>query len=105
MKASVTARGVEGLAARLAARVLAPAAEQAAAAAAADLAERIAIATGAAPETAGTPARPLVRVTDPAVLDRVRGDAQREGDPVLDRVRLDFARGGRTSAPDEETAP
>ncbi len=93
MKTSFTASGAEGLAARLAARALAPAAEALAAGAASDLAARITAATGVAPLSAGTPQRPVLRVADPAVLDRVRGDALREGDPVLDRVRLEFARG------------
>lgn len=109
MKVSLSARGIDGLATRLASRVLAPAAEKAAGAAVDTLAQDIATATGAAPQRGGTAARPLVRVADPAVLDRVRGDAAREGDPVLDRVRLDFARGRRASAPDaastQETTP
>lgn len=97
MKARLAMRGIEGLAARLAARALAPATERAAAIAAADLSDRIAAATGVAPEAAGTPLRPVVRIADAAVLERVRGDAQQEGDPVLDRVRLDFARARRAS--------
>ncbi|MFG1432870.1 hypothetical protein V5F44_17790 [Xanthobacter sp. V2C-8] len=93
MKPSFTACGAEGLAARLAARALAPATAALAARAAGDLSARITVATGAAPRLAGTPERPVVRVADPVVLARVRGDAVREGDPVLDQVRLDFARG------------
>ncbi|MFG1394563.1 hypothetical protein [Xanthobacter agilis] len=105
MKVRVSSRGIEGLGGRLGARVLTSAAEKAAARAAADLARRIATATGAAPAIAGTPARPLVRVGDAAVLDRVRGDAGREGDPVLDRVRLDFNRRRRAARTAGEGTP
>ncbi len=106
MKVSISSRGVEGLATRLAARIFPPVVEKVAAQASDALAREIATATGAAPQQAGTPLRPLVRVTDPAVLDRVRGDAAHAGDPVLDRVRLAFTRRPARPAPTlEGTTP
>lgn len=89
---STRIRGLDGLARRLAARHLAPAAAAAAARAATSLAGEIAAETGARVEVAGPPARPLVRISGAAFLDRVRGGFDRPGDPVLDRLRLAFAR-------------
>lgn len=95
MKVRLVPRGIDGLAARLAADILAPSAARLAARAADELAQELAAATGAAPDRAGSSEYPLLRVSDPAVLERVRGDAGRAGDPVLDRVRLALQRRGR----------
>lgn len=92
MKAGITVRGLDGLAARLAARYLPAASERAAAAAAVTLAADITRDTGAPATTTGPAARPVVRVADAALLARVRGAFDRPGDPVLDRIRLAFAR-------------
>ncbi|QRG04832.1 hypothetical protein EZH22_16915 [Xanthobacter dioxanivorans] len=97
MKARLLTRGLDGLAVRLATRVL-PAAEAAAAAqAAADLAAEIRAETGAPAVVAGTPARPVVEVTQPGFADRIRGRFDQPGDPVLDRIRIAFSRRRRPS--------
>ncbi|MFG1478609.1 hypothetical protein V5F53_08050 [Xanthobacter sp. V4C-4] len=101
MRMTVRARFADGLAARLAGRALPDAAERAAARAADELARQVEAATGVRPHRAGLPGRPLVRVAEPAVLARVRGEAGREGDPVLDRVRLAFARTRRAGRADD----
>lgn len=88
----VRTRGLDGLARRIAARHFPDAEAAAAARAAADLAAEIRAETGAAAAVAGPPARPRVRVSGTAFLDRVRGSFDRPGDPVLDRIRLLFAR-------------
>lgn len=106
MKARVTTRGLDGLGARLAARALPAATEAAAARAARRLAGLVAAETGQAPEIAGDATRPLVRVRDAAVLSRVRGSAQQEGEPLLDRARLAFARKETADAvPEGEDLP
>ncbi|MEP9352048.1 hypothetical protein ABLE93_00465 [Xanthobacter sp. KR7-65] len=92
----VRTRGLDGLARRLAARHL-PAAQAAAAArAAAALAAEIRTETGAVAAVAGPPSRPVVQVSGADFLTRVRGAFDRPGDPVLDRIRLAFARRWRT---------
>lgn len=92
MKATLTARNLTGLGARLAARYL-PAAQRAAASEAARaLADAVAAGTGVAPEVAGTPDRPVVRIADAAVRARVTGSATQEAEPLLDAARLGFAR-------------
>lgn len=106
MKARITTRGIDGLGARLAARVLPAAAQATAARAARRLAGLVAAETGQAPEIAGDAARPLVRVRDAAVLTRLRGSARQEGEPLLDRARLAFARKEQAdAAPDGEELP
>ncbi|MFG1347278.1 hypothetical protein V5F59_20495 [Xanthobacter autotrophicus DSM 431] len=98
MNARIAARGLDGLAARLVARALPPAQQAAANRAASALAGEISTETGAPAAVAGTPARPLVRVSQPGLLDRIRGRFDRPGDPVLDRIRLAFQRArGRRS--------
>lgn len=92
MTPRIATRGLNGLAQRLAARTL-PAAEQAAAArAAAALAREITAETGAPAAVTGDAARPVVRVADPGLLERIRGSFDRPGDPVLDRIRLAVSR-------------
>ena len=68
MKASIRTKNLAGLAARLAARYLPQAEQQAAGAAALALAGEIEAETGVAPELAGPPDRPTVRIAEPAVL-------------------------------------
>lgn len=98
MTARIVARGLDGLALRLAARHLPPAQQAAATRAAEALAGEITTDTGAPAAVAGTPGRPLVRVSEPGLLDRIRGSFDRPGDPVLDRIRLVFQRArGRRS--------
>lgn len=92
MNVSLTTKGVDGLAGRLAAAVLGPVAEARAGAAAEDLAAAITAETGVRPSITGAPSRPVVRVSDPQVLARVRGSAEMPGEPLLDRARLAFAR-------------
>lgn len=101
MTARIIARGLDGLAARLAARHL-PQAQAAAAARAADaVAGQITAETGVPVAVTGDAARPVVRVAEPALLDRIRGSFDRPGDPVLDRIRLLVSRrlGGRGRRP------
>ena len=89
---SVRTRGLDGLARRIAARHFPDAEAAAAARAAEDLAAEIGAERGAVATVVGTSARPLVQVSGSAFLDRVRGAFDRPGDPVLDRIRLLFAR-------------
>ncbi len=89
---SVRTRGLDGLARRIAARHFPDAEAAAAARAAEDLAAEIRAERGAVATVAGTPARPLVQVSGMAFLERLRGAFDRPGDPVLDRIRLLFAR-------------
>lgn len=93
--AAVRTRGLDGLARRIAARQLPAAAAVAAGRAARALADEIGSEEGASAAVAGPPARPLVRVSGAAFLDRVRGAFDRPGDGVLDRIRLAFARSRR----------
>ncbi|MFG1292723.1 hypothetical protein [Xanthobacter versatilis] len=92
MKATIGTRGLQGLAQRLAARHLPVAEGEAASRAARELAAEIDAETGAPAAIAGSPQRPVVRVADPTLLARIRGGLGRPGDPVLDRIRLAFAR-------------
>ncbi|MFG1382619.1 hypothetical protein [Xanthobacter versatilis] len=92
MKATIGTRGLQGLAQRLAARHLPAAEGEAATRAAHELAAEITAETGAPAAIAGSPQRPVVRVADPTLLARIRGGLGRPGDPVLDRIRLAFAR-------------
>ncbi|MFG1332982.1 hypothetical protein V5F41_17245 [Xanthobacter autotrophicus] len=92
MKATIGTSGLQGLAQRLAARHLPAAEAEAAGRAARELAAEITTETGAPATIAGSPQRPVVRVTDAALLARIRGGLGRPGDPVLDRIRLAFAR-------------
>ncbi len=92
MKASIRTKNLAGLAARLAARYLPQAEQQAAGAAALALAGEIEAETGVAPELAGPPDRPMVRIADPAVIARMAGSPTREAEPLLDGARLAFAR-------------
>lgn len=89
---SIRTRGLDGLARRIAARHFPDAQAAAAARAAADLAAEIRAETGAVATVAGPPARPRVQVSGSTFLERVRGAFDRPGDPVLDRIRLLFAR-------------
>lgn len=89
---SVRTRGLDGLARRIAARHFPDAEAAAAGRAAADLAAEIGAERGAVATVAGTPARPLVQVSGSAFLERVRGAFDRPGEPVIDRIRLLFAR-------------
>lgn len=89
---SVRTRGLDGLARRIAACHFPDAEAAAAARAAEDLAAEIGAETGAVATVAGTPARPLVQVSGSAFLGRVRGAFDRPGEPVIDRIRLLFAR-------------
>lgn len=98
MNARIAARGLDGLAARIAARALPPAQQAAATRAAEALATEITTETDAPAVVAGPPGRPLVRVAGRALLERIRGSFNRPGDPVLDRIRLVFQRArGRRS--------
>lgn len=92
MTARIVTRGLAGLAQRIAARHLPPAEEAAAARAAAVLAGQITAETGVPVAVTGDAARPVVRIADPGLLDRVRGSFDRPGDPVLDRIRLAASR-------------
>ncbi|MDI4665274.1 hypothetical protein K9U40_13170 [Xanthobacter autotrophicus] len=92
MRATIRTGGLQGLAQRLAARHLPAAEAEAAGHAARELAAEITAETGAPATIAGSPRRPLVRVADPVLLARIRGALGRPGDPVLDRIRLAFAR-------------
>ena len=96
MKATIGTRGLQGLAQRLAARHLPVAEAQAAGRAARELAAEIDAEIppqgGVPAAIAGSPQRPVVRVANPALLARIRGGLGRPGDPVLDRIRLAFAR-------------
>lgn len=96
MKVKVSSRGAEGLASRLGARALTQATERVAARGAAELARQVAQATGARATVSGSPTRPVVRVSDPDVVARLRGDGETPADPVLDRVRLGFRRSARS---------
>lgn len=89
---SVRIRGLDGLAARLAARVLPPVVEEVSASASAALAGAITEETGAAADIAAEAGRRVVRIADPAFGDRVRGTAEAPGDPVLSRLILEAAR-------------
>ncbi|MFG1207776.1 hypothetical protein V5F79_19245 [Xanthobacter flavus] len=93
---SVRTRGLDGLARRIAARHFPDAEAAASARAAAALAGEIGAEAGAVVTVAGTPARPVVEVSGGVFLDRVRGAFDRPGDPVLDRIRLLFARRRRS---------
>ena len=90
MRVNISERGLAGLARRLAAHTLEPTVVAVAQNGAEELARDIAAATGEMPHVEGPAQRPLVRVADEAVLARLRGGPGIEGDPVLDRIRLDF---------------
>lgn len=90
MRVNISERGLAGLARRLAVHKLEPAIVAVARNGAQELARDIAAETGVAPQVEGPAQRPLVRVTDEAVLARLRGGPDVEGDPALDRIRLDF---------------
>jgi len=85
-------RGLDGLAARLAARILPPVVEQVSASAASALAGAIAEETGAAADITAEAGRRVVRLADPVFGDRVRGTAEALGDPVLSRLILETTR-------------
>ncbi|MFS8039224.1 hypothetical protein ACI7BZ_20065 [Xanthobacter sp. AM11] len=92
MRTRLAIRGLSGLSARLSARHLPPVAAAAAARAADTLAGEITAETGAPAVITGDAARPVVRVADAGLLDRLRGSFERPGEPVLDRIRLTVSR-------------
>lgn len=92
MRVNISERGLTGLARRLAMHALEPAVVTAARGGAQELAQDIAEETGVMPHVTGAPQRPRVQVNDEAVLARLRGGPGVEGEPVLDRIRLDFHR-------------
>ncbi len=97
MRVNISERGLAGLARRLAVNTLEPAVVSVARNGARALAQDIAEATGEMPHVEGPDQRPLVRVVDEAVLARLRGGPDVEGDTVLDRIRLDFQKRKRGS--------
>ncbi len=92
MRVNISTRSLAGLARRLRVAALEPHTEAAATRGAQELGQMIAGETGVRPQISGPARRPIVRVRDEAVLARVRGQEGVEGDPVLDRIRLDFER-------------
>ncbi|MFG1302497.1 hypothetical protein V5F49_22210 [Xanthobacter sp. V3C-3] len=92
MTTGIRSRGLDGLAQRLAARLLPAAAARAATTAAADLAETITTETGVPAASTEQAGRAQVRIADPALAAARRGGPDTPGDPTLDRILLAFAR-------------
>lgn len=90
MRVNISERGLAGLARRLAVHKLEPTVVAVARSGAQELAREIAKETGAVPHVEGPAQHPLVRVVDETVLARLRGGVDVEGEPMLDRIRLDF---------------
>lgn len=92
MSVRIRARGLDGLARRLAATGLPAAATAAADAAATELQDALAQATGAPVAVAGTAERPVLRIADPVTVARLAGGHDVEADPAVARARLGLRR-------------
>ncbi len=92
MNVRIRTRGLDGLARRLAATALPPATVAVAGAVAAELRAGLEQATGGAVAMAGSAERPVLRITDPAIVARLTGGHDAEADPAVTRARLDLNR-------------